>query len=47
MFFEVSTGAFGIVNNKVYISSDVEVDAFYNVYAERKDVDKLEVEIWQ
>ena len=36
-----------IVNNKVYISSDVEVDAFYNVYAERKDVDKLEVEIWQ
>ena len=36
-----------IVNNKVYISSDVEIDAFYNVYAERKDVDKLEVEIWQ
>ena len=36
-----------IVNNKVYISSDVDIDAFYNVYAERKDIDKLEVEIWQ
>ena len=37
-----------IVGNKVYIYTDSEdnvYDYFYNVYAERKDVEKLEVEI--
>jgi hypothetical protein len=37
----------GVLDNKVYINSDRDINAFYNVYAERKDIDKLEVEIWQ
>ena len=41
-----------VENNKVYISSEneettslIEKDYFYVIYAERKDVDKLQVEI--
>jgi hypothetical protein len=34
-----------INNNKVYIDSDSSIDCFYTVFAERKDVEKLIVEI--
>ena len=34
-----------INNNKVYIDSDSSIDCFYTVFAERKDVEKLVVEI--
>ena len=34
-----------INNNKVYIDSNSDIDCFYTVFAERKDVEKLIVEI--
>ena len=34
-----------INNNKVYIDSESSIDCFYTVFAERKDVEKLVVEI--
>ena len=34
-----------INNNKVYINSDDTIDCFYTVFAERKDVEKLVVEV--
>ena len=34
-----------INNNKVYIDSNSDIDCFYTVFAERKDVEKLVVEI--
>jgi hypothetical protein len=34
-----------INNNKVYINSEDTIDCFYTVFAERKDVDKLVVEV--
>jgi len=33
-----------IENNKVYVGSDGDINCFYTVYGERKDVDKLTVE---
>lgn len=35
-----------IENNQVIIESNSSIDCFYTVFAERKDVDKLEVEIF-
>ena len=34
-----------INNNKVYINSEDTINCFYTVFAERKDVEKLIVEI--
>lgn len=34
-----------INNNKVYINSESKINCFYIVFAERKDVEKLIVEI--
>ena len=34
-----------IEDNKVYINSKDEIDCFYTIFGERKDVDKLEVEM--
>jgi hypothetical protein len=34
----------GIMNNKVYLISDTDIDVYYNVYGTRKDVAPLEVE---
>ena len=34
----------GIMNNRVYLISDTDIDVYYNVYGTRKDVAPLEVE---
>jgi hypothetical protein len=34
-----------IENNKVYITGEAKINCFYMINAERKDVEKLEVEI--